>query len=51
MKNIIVFLIIFGLILELVRLILYGTKAYRKLILGIRDIIKKEFEKYKNKER
>lgn len=51
MKNIIVFLIIFGLILESVRLILYGTKAYRKLILGIRDIIKEELKKYKNKEK
>lgn len=51
MKNIIVFLIIFGIVLESVRLILYGTKVYRKLIIGVRDIIKKEFEKYKNKER
>lgn len=51
MKNIIVFLIIFGLILESVRLILYGTKAYRKLILGIRDIMKEELKKYKDKEK
>ena len=51
MKNIIVFLIIFGIVLESVRLILYGTKAYRKLIIGVRDIIKKELKKYKNKEK
>lgn len=51
MKNIIVFLIIFGLILESVRFILYGTKAYRKIILGVRDIMKEEIKKYKNKER
>lgn len=51
MKNIIVFLIIFGLILESDRLILYGTKAYRKLIIDVRDIIKEELKKYKNKER
>lgn len=51
MKNIVVFLIIFAVVLESVRLILYGTKAYRKLILGIKDILKEELKKYKDKER
>ena len=51
MKNIIVFLIIFAVVLESVRLILYGTKAYKRIIKGIKDIIKEELKKYKNKER
>ena len=51
MKNIIVFLIIFGIVLESVRLILYGTKVYKKLFLNIKNTVKEEFKKYKNKER
>lgn len=51
MKNIIVFFIIFAVVLESVRLILYGTKAYKKLFLNIKNKVKEEFKKYKNKER